>query len=992
MGKTKKALLYILLFSFIIWVPERVLAYGVPDLIGDILNSILYVIVYALAVIAELISTTIFWAAEWSDFTKMDQIVKAWIVIRDFSNMLFIIILLVIAFGTILKLESYSYKKLLGRMVLMAVLVNFSKTICGIAIDAAQVFLFTFLSAMQDVKEAGLVQAFGLDDLLDVGYDSSATFDQTTVFISLFMAGAMLAVSCVVMLTYAVMFLLRIAMLWLLIVLSPLAYVLNVLPATQSYAKEWWKKFTNYVILGPMIGFFLWVAMFVATYKNTTVAEQLSDAAGSDIPTGGPASLTAATTPEMFANFLIATLLLLGGLQMTTSLASEFSKVTGKVTALGTAGMMFLGRRLDDIQNYGRHWGGKGVSAIGGLIEKGGQGLNARTPLSRISRGIYAAGKAVSKTGKIAGTEISLRPGEIIKSFKDIADAWDKERMRGRRTNLTKAMSSAMAPTRWAAQTYKSLMSDDIIRNRGNADDIDETLDAFNVPELDDLNQQWLDGNINEDEFFDRAVDVIDKMAQNEDGEFDAAKIAGVLDQLDQKIKTFQDRSEDLNYSESERKNMGETIVIMQALRGQLGDLQTEDQWSDVEKKEKLAAALMNTDDRAALGTFREDADTLQRRVDRTGAAGEGLSWYAGESSVDTEYMQSQIKDAMDKLKLETNNTTELVVNKLAQAMQRKDGAMISAALRSLWESNDFNELHQSPEIMKRFRAIVEANAKAQGLSGDDLASVMDHFEKNYTDAGYLQMFTKDVLTNDVFKGDKTAAVREDMRLGEISLMRAGGLTYGSSIIDGATGQGVFNDAEFVRDDDGNMVVRANAKQKGAVEGKTKNLNTADWSKSWHPNMFMTRGTDNATGGASSHAAYIMRNLDPEMFVSVKALRNDLKNILVDPKAMKGMLDIIKKSKGMERKRAMAFLASALGTGRGKFIDKQGARFAQNMMTKLNGMDDSALDTMEERLGNIVEEVARKKDDQLVALVGEIGIKEKAAPTTPATPAPTPAP
>jgi len=60
--------------------------------------------------------------------------------------MSFILILLIIAFATILRQESYS-KKLLPKLLIMAVLINFSRTIFGLLIDFSQVIMLTFVNA-----------------------------------------------------------------------------------------------------------------------------------------------------------------------------------------------------------------------------------------------------------------------------------------------------------------------------------------------------------------------------------------------------------------------------------------------------------------------------------------------------------------------------------------------------------------------------------------------------------------------------------------------------------------------------------------------------------------------------------------------------------------------------------------------------------------------------------------------------------------------------
>jgi len=71
-------------------------------------------------------------------------------------------------------------------------------------------------------------------------------------------------VTFVVSLMLAGLFVVRLIGLYVLVIFSPLAYVLNILPATEHYAKEWWQYFIKYLIWAP-------VAMFVIRLDKAIV-------------------------------------------------------------------------------------------------------------------------------------------------------------------------------------------------------------------------------------------------------------------------------------------------------------------------------------------------------------------------------------------------------------------------------------------------------------------------------------------------------------------------------------------------------------------------------------------------------------------------------------------------------------------------------------------------------------------------------------------------
>ena len=57
----------------------------------------------------------------------------------------------------------------------------------------------------------------------------------------------------------------RLVALWVLYMLSPIAYVGFVMDETQKYAKQWWDEFIKYAIMTPVLVFFLNIAALMAT-------------------------------------------------------------------------------------------------------------------------------------------------------------------------------------------------------------------------------------------------------------------------------------------------------------------------------------------------------------------------------------------------------------------------------------------------------------------------------------------------------------------------------------------------------------------------------------------------------------------------------------------------------------------------------------------------------------------------------------------------------
>lgn len=344
----------------LVWPVYSVGAY--PDLIAlskDVIVGIISVILFYTTVtlngtLATIAGRVLMYVAQFNNFTDLPVIVEAWSTVRDLSNMFFIVVLLVIAFGTLFRIEAYSWKKLLPKMILAAILVNYSRAICGFIVDASQVVMLTFVAAFKDALTVGLVEAFSLNKLLQFGTvtvelssGGQTSSESTNRLLAIFMAGVMLGNLFVVMLVYIMLIVARLVMIWFLTVLSPLPFIANVLPQTEKYSSQWWEMFGRYVTLGPMMMFFLWLAMFIAA-KSVEYGGLGQVSAGAEL-----IAIEAANKSELqqwagvfdtrlISGFIIADMMLIAGLKFAQDASSEFSEFTSKAADAGK----FLTRTL----------------------------------------------------------------------------------------------------------------------------------------------------------------------------------------------------------------------------------------------------------------------------------------------------------------------------------------------------------------------------------------------------------------------------------------------------------------------------------------------------------------------------------------------------------------------------------------------------------------------------------------------------------------------
>ncbi|MDD5043530.1 MAG: hypothetical protein PHD51_02560 [Patescibacteria group bacterium] len=310
--------------------------------------------------------------AGYNDFIRAEPVQLGWVVIRDLSNMFFILILLVIAFATILRVESYQYKKLLPRLLIMAILINFSKTICGLFIDFGQVIMLTFVNGFAAATDVNLTVGLGIDKILSLPKDSSATVNALTIVAAYLLALIYIVVTVITVAIICFTLAYRIVMLWILVVLSPLTFLLSAFPQGQKFASQWWDEFSKTIVIGPILAFFLWLSLAAMqpaadNPRNSSLTRTLTTEQEEDVgetATGDTVSraISQADDLSVFATFIVGIALMWGGIYMSQRIGGEVgSFASGKArqwsvgAARGAAGAAkWAGGKL---------WGGTKVGA-----------------------------------------------------------------------------------------------------------------------------------------------------------------------------------------------------------------------------------------------------------------------------------------------------------------------------------------------------------------------------------------------------------------------------------------------------------------------------------------------------------------------------------------------------------------------------------------------------------------------------------------------------
>ncbi|MBI5022589.1 MAG: hypothetical protein HZC05_00240 [Candidatus Magasanikbacteria bacterium] len=345
---------------------------------------------YLLEAISALIGQILLWAidlliqlSKYNSFLDANVVSVGWVLVRDVANMFFILIMLIIAFGTMLKIDDYSWKKLLPRLIVTALLVNFSKTFIGLLIDFSQVIMLTFVNGYAAAAGGNFMKMFQIEELFksaaldskaDVSLGGNVSFK---TLIGFALGAIMLGISLIVILVFVAILLFRIITLWVLIVLSPLAFLLGTFPKGKEYYGQWWKQLQGQIIVGPMVAFFLWLSL--AALGGGANSAEIGYTKGQDLEKL-PAvdSNTQAGNWDNLASFAVSIAVLLMSLQM--------------IQQLGVAGAGLASGALNNIKNKATGLAKKLAVPVALGVATGGVGSGLMA-LGGLKVGQFAGGK-----------------------------------------------------------------------------------------------------------------------------------------------------------------------------------------------------------------------------------------------------------------------------------------------------------------------------------------------------------------------------------------------------------------------------------------------------------------------------------------------------------------------------------------------------------------------------------------------------------------------
>ncbi len=251
---------------------------GTPRFILSATSWILSWVNWLIAFVLKFVGALLITMVSQGQYITNPIVASAWPFIQGIANLGFIFALLYIAFATTFRLASVStsVQKLLPRLLIAALLVNFSLVIGGLLIDMSRVVMAVEINLMGN----GSVNGTNFGDKLIASTNAlnqeiqsmknqlpnnsflavMVRMSQGTFFLFLLTLG----ISVI-----AINLLIRYIALIILLMISPLAYLAFALPNVASYASAWWGMFIKWVLYGPIVLFFLLIIIRVQNIAPT---------------------------------------------------------------------------------------------------------------------------------------------------------------------------------------------------------------------------------------------------------------------------------------------------------------------------------------------------------------------------------------------------------------------------------------------------------------------------------------------------------------------------------------------------------------------------------------------------------------------------------------------------------------------------------------------------------------------------------------------------
>lgn len=201
--------------------------------------------------------------------SQSDAVYNAWNAIRSIANVLFVIFFLIIIFSQLTGagITNYGIKKLLPRLIICAILVNVSFVIIQIAVDLSNIAGAGLINLLNAISPGslptwgnllGVISGAGALTVVGLGIAAIAPASAFLLLMPIAVMGILALITGLLTLIF------RQAVIPVLAIIAPLAFVAYLLPNTEKWFKKWLDLLLPMLLLYPIAALVFGGAKFAA--------------------------------------------------------------------------------------------------------------------------------------------------------------------------------------------------------------------------------------------------------------------------------------------------------------------------------------------------------------------------------------------------------------------------------------------------------------------------------------------------------------------------------------------------------------------------------------------------------------------------------------------------------------------------------------------------------------------------------------------------------
>lgn len=288
-----------------------------------------------------------------------------WKIIRDISNILFIFALFIAAFMLILNKTDigktrFDPQKVVVRVIIMALLVNFSLFFCRMIVQTADVFsniLYNQITNTSENKDGAIEQILEKNDIRSASFAIITLVQPQKLFVSAgintktpgsyvsylavgFLTFFMYLIFISIFVSMSLLWIGRIAGLWLGMILSPIAFVSWSIPFIENNEyigfEKWLKNFVQLAFMTPIYIFFVYLTAFMLNIPGIKNIYNMTSVSTTDWMVNVLMMLMSTMLPLLIAMFI-----LMQGKKIAYDLSGKIGEMAGKLS--GTVSGLALG-------------------------------------------------------------------------------------------------------------------------------------------------------------------------------------------------------------------------------------------------------------------------------------------------------------------------------------------------------------------------------------------------------------------------------------------------------------------------------------------------------------------------------------------------------------------------------------------------------------------------------------------------------------------------